>query len=66
MDRMTSVPGSVPARQATLADVDAITAAFFHDPVWGPVFSDEGRRAMQAAVLWRVYAVSRSAIRGRS
>src|SRR5690348_5502572 len=62
MGQMTSVPGSAPVRQATLADVDAITAAFttafFHDPVWGPAFPDERRRARQAAVLWRVYAVS--------
>jgi GNAT superfamily N-acetyltransferase len=62
MGQMTSVPGSAPVRQATLADVDAITAAFttafFHDPVWGPTFPDERRRARQAAVLWRVYAVS--------
>jgi hypothetical protein len=55
-------PASVPVRRATLADVDAITAAFttafFHDPVWGPVFPDEGRRARQASVMWRAYAVS--------
>ena len=42
--------------------MDAITAAFttafFHDPVWGPVFPDEDRRARQASVMWRVYAVS--------
>ena len=63
---MTSVPGpapaSVPVRQATLADVDAITAAFttafFHDPVWGPVFPDEDGRARQASAMWRVYALS--------
>jgi GNAT superfamily N-acetyltransferase len=66
MGRMTIVPGpasaSVPVRQATLADVDAITAAFttafFHDPVWGPAFPDEHQRTRQAAVMWRVYAVS--------
>ena len=63
---MTSAPGPAPApvpvRQATLADVDAITAAFttafFHDPVWGPVFPDEHRRARQASAMWRAYAVS--------
>ena len=50
------------ARVATSADIDAVvsvfTSAFFHDPVWGPVFPDEGRRAEQAAVMWRVYAAS--------
>lgn len=50
------------ARIATSADLDAIvstfTSAFFHDPVWGPVFPDERRRAGQAAVMWRVYAAS--------
>ncbi|MFI7403641.1 GNAT family N-acetyltransferase [Streptomyces sp. NPDC049541] len=51
-----------PARLATPADIDAIvsvfTSAFLHDPVWGPAFPDEGRRAEQAAVMWRVYAGS--------
>ncbi|NEB03791.1 GNAT family N-acetyltransferase [Streptomyces sp. SID13726] len=51
-----------PARVATPSDVDAIvsvfTSAFFHDPVWGPAFPDKGRRAEQAAVMWRVYAGS--------
>jgi GNAT superfamily N-acetyltransferase len=50
------------ARLAVPADTDAITAAFttaFHDdPVWGPVFPDESRRAAQMAVMWRVYATS--------
>lgn len=63
---MTSVPGpaagSFRVRRANPADIDAITttftAAFFHDPVWGPVFPDESRRAEQAAVMWRVYAAS--------
>ena len=59
---MTSPSGPVSARPATPADVDAITAAFttafFHDPVWGPVFSDESRRAAQSAVMWRVYAAA--------
>jgi len=49
-------------RIATPADTDAIvsvfTSAFFHDPVWGPAFPDEARRAEQAAVMWRVYAGS--------
>ncbi|WP_405841259.1 GNAT family N-acetyltransferase [Streptomyces sp. NBC_01518] len=50
------------ARVATSTDLDAIvatfTSAFFHDPVWGPAFPDERRRAGQAAVMWRVYAAS--------
>jgi len=59
---MSSASGPVAARQATAADIDAITAAFttafFNDPVWGPVFPDESRRARQSAVMWRVYAVA--------
>lgn len=55
-------PRPIPVREATPADVDAIvdtfTTAFFHDPVWGPVFPDAGRRAEQAAVMWRVYATA--------
>jgi len=62
MSQVTSSSGPVYARQATSADVDAITAAFatafFHDPVWGPVFPDESRRAEQSAVMWRVYAAA--------
>jgi GNAT superfamily N-acetyltransferase len=62
MGRVTSPSGPVSARPATPADVDAITAAFttafFHDPVWGPVFPDESRRAAQSAVMWRVYAAA--------
>ena len=62
MSRVISPSGPVRARQATPADVDAITAAFatafFHDPVWGPVFPDESRRAEQSAVMWRVYAAA--------
>jgi len=50
------------SRVATVADLDAIvatfTSAFLHDPVWGPAFPDERRRAEQAAVMWRVYAGS--------
>ncbi|WP_030941256.1 GNAT family N-acetyltransferase [Streptomyces sp. NRRL S-646] len=53
---------NVLARTATPADLDdivsAFTTAFFHDPVWGPVFPDEERRAAQAAVMWRVYVTS--------
>ncbi|MGH3207178.1 MAG: hypothetical protein ACRDNO_05410 [Trebonia sp.] len=49
-------------RQAVPADVDALTAAFttafYHDPVWAPVFPDESRRAEQMAAMWRVYATS--------
>ncbi len=59
---MTSSAGSANARLATPADIDAITAAFtsafFHDPVWGPVFPDESRRAEQSALMWRVYATA--------
>ena len=59
---MTSSPGSANARPATPSDIEAITAAFtsafFHDPVWGPVFPDESRRAVQSAVMWRVYATA--------
>jgi GNAT superfamily N-acetyltransferase len=47
------------ARIAGPADVDRIveilTAAFFHDPLWGPAFPDADRRAEQAAGLWRFY-----------
>ena len=50
------------SRVATVADLDAVvaifTSAFLHDPVWGPAFPDERRRAEQAAVMWRVYAGS--------
>ncbi|MER5946576.1 GNAT family N-acetyltransferase [Streptomyces sp. NPDC001904] len=59
---MTRVPPSVAARTATPADADAIvstlTSAFFHDPLWGPAFPDERRRAAQAAVMWRRYVTS--------
>ena len=51
-----------PARSATPADVDAIvdtlTTAFFRDPLWGPAFPDEQRRATQAAAMWRLYVTS--------
>ncbi|MET9255827.1 GNAT family N-acetyltransferase [Streptomyces sp. NPDC048182] len=59
---MTSNDRPVPAREATAADVDAmvdtLTDAFFHDPLWGPAFPDEGRRAEQAAAMWRRYVTS--------
>jgi GNAT superfamily N-acetyltransferase len=60
--RVSDAPGPVTARNATPADVDAVTAAFttafFNDPVWAPVFPDESRRAEQSAPMWRVYAVA--------
>jgi len=59
---MTSSYRPVPARVATPEDIDAIvatmTTAFFHDPLWGPAFPDEQRRAMQAAAMWRLYVTS--------
>ncbi|MGX9883255.1 GNAT family N-acetyltransferase [Streptomyces sp. NPDC002276] len=59
---MTSTHRPVPARTATPADtdtiVDTLTTAFFHDPLWGPAFPDEQRRAVQAAVMWRLYVTS--------
>ena len=61
MSRVTSPSGPVRARQATPADVDAITAAFatafFNDPVWGPVFPDETRRAVCEAAVQAAAAV---------
>ncbi|MGW7545035.1 GNAT family N-acetyltransferase [Streptomyces sp. NPDC054770] len=59
---MTSTYRPVPARTATPADTDAIvealTTAFFHDPLWGPAFPDERQRAAQAAAMWRLYVTS--------
>jgi GNAT superfamily N-acetyltransferase len=59
---MTSGYRPVPARAAGPGDLDAIvgtlTTAFFHDPLWGPVFPDEEHRAEQAAAMWRLYATS--------
>ncbi|MFE2537363.1 GNAT family N-acetyltransferase [Streptomyces sp. NPDC059371] len=59
---MTSPYPPVPARVATPADIDGIvstmTTAFFHDPLWGPAFPDESRRAVQAAAMWRLYVTS--------
>jgi GNAT superfamily N-acetyltransferase len=52
----------IPAREATPADLDAIvaalTTAFFDDPLWGPAYPDPGRRAVQAATLWRFLVAS--------
>ncbi|AUY47759.1 GNAT family N-acetyltransferase [Streptomyces sp. CB01881] len=59
---MTSHSPRVPVRTATPADIDAVvstlTSAFFHDPLWGPAFPDVGRRAEQAAAMWRLYVTS--------
>lgn len=59
---MTSTYRPNPARVAGPEDVDAIvgtmTTAFFHDPLWGPAFPDEQRRAVQAAAMWRLYVNS--------
>ncbi|MFG2891836.1 GNAT family N-acetyltransferase [Streptomyces sp. NPDC048248] len=59
---MASVPRPVSARIAGPADVDAVvetlTTAFFDDPLWGPAFPDPGRRARQAAVMWRLFVSS--------
>jgi GNAT superfamily N-acetyltransferase len=59
---MTSGFRPVPARVAVPADVDAVvetmTSAFFDDPLWGSAFPDAGRRAEQAAAMWRLYVTS--------
>ncbi len=59
---MASAPRPVPARIAGPADIDAVvetlTTAFFDDPLWGPAFPDPGRRARQAAVMWRLFVSS--------
>ncbi|MEO7125863.1 MAG: GNAT family N-acetyltransferase [Nakamurella sp.] len=59
---MTSTERQGVARVATVADTDAIVSAlataFFHDPIWGPVFPDEQQRAAQEAALWRIYVTS--------
>jgi GNAT superfamily N-acetyltransferase len=59
---MTSAYRPVPARVATSEDVgaivDTLTTAFFHDPLWGPAFPDEQRRAGQAAAMWRLSVTS--------
>ncbi|MEU6351344.1 GNAT family N-acetyltransferase [Streptomyces sp. NPDC047072] len=59
---MNAAEEAFPVREATAADVDAVvdtfTTAFFHDPVWGPVFPDAERRAEQAAPMWRVYTTA--------
>ena len=59
---MTRPPTGTSSRAATFSDIDAIvstmTTAFFNDPLWGPVFPDEQRRAGQAATMWRLYITS--------
>ncbi|MER5867540.1 GNAT family N-acetyltransferase [Kitasatospora sp. NPDC002040] len=59
---MTSPYRPVPARAPGPADLDAmvaaLTTAFFDDPLWGPAFPDQERRAEQAAAMWRLYANS--------
>lgn len=59
---MTSTDPRGAARVATLADTDAIvatiTTAFLPDPLWGPAFPDEQRRAAQAAAMWQLYVCS--------
>jgi GNAT superfamily N-acetyltransferase len=59
---MNSAYQQTPARIATASDIDAVvdvmTTAFFHDPLWGPAFPDERRRAGQAAVFWRLHVTS--------
>ncbi len=53
---------TIDVRQAGPADMDAIvetvTAAFFEDPLWGPVFPDRSLRAAQASQLWRLFVES--------
>jgi GNAT superfamily N-acetyltransferase len=53
---------TIQARRAGPSDVDAIvetvTAAFFDDPLWGPVFRDPATRASQASQLWRLFVAS--------
>ena len=62
MPSSASIGPVTDVRQAVPADADALTAAFttafYHDPVWAPVFPDESRRAGQMAAMWRVYATS--------
>jgi GNAT superfamily N-acetyltransferase len=38
--------------------VDTLTSAFLEDPLWGPVFGRQNRRAAQASAMWRMFAVS--------
>ena len=53
---------TIQPRQAGPADIDAIvetvTAAFFDDPLWGPVFRDPSTRAAEASQLWRLFVAS--------
>lgn len=62
MPSSASIGPVTDVRQAVPADAEALTAAFttafYHDPVWAPVFPDESRRAVQMAAMWRVYATS--------
>lgn len=55
-------PDAPIGRVATAADVepivDTLTSAFFRDPLWGPVFRDEARRAEYASAMWRIFTVS--------
>ncbi len=49
-------------RAATPADVDgiveAMTTAFFDDPLWGPAFPDRAKRSGQAGRMWRLFVTS--------
>lgn len=58
---MSTEPATRRSRVARPDDIDAIvevlTSAFFRDPLWGPVFDDD-TRALDAAVMWRVFATS--------
>ena len=57
---MATTPVTV--RTATTADVepivDALTTAFFNDPLWGPAFPEVERRAEQASAFWRLFVGS--------
>jgi GNAT superfamily N-acetyltransferase len=52
MDRMTGARRAEPSDAALVTRI--MTAAFFHDPVWGPwAFPDVERRSVQLSTLWR-------------
>jgi GNAT superfamily N-acetyltransferase len=57
---MSKIPAV--ARLARTSDIDPITqtltSAFFDDPLWGPVFHDESKRAQKAGAMWRVFVTS--------
>ncbi|MFJ8111842.1 GNAT family N-acetyltransferase [Streptomyces sp. NPDC096132] len=59
---MTTTHPRVPVRVAAPADIEAIvdtlTTAFFHDPLWGPVFPDERSRAARIMPMWRLFATA--------